>query len=154
MCEHNKYMLKDLELAEYTCLLPAQTGLECCIHIDESNSFRRWAHPMWVIVSDGNPYENPWVAISVSESPEIICYGNWNPEIKEQFSFPIQGCKEFVRLFNIALKDIAEERVDSSVIYDILERTGINWESADIHTLYDTLIPQYELDANQVSFKS
>lgn len=47
------YHLHTLELSEYTRISPQKTGIYCWMYIDESASFIRWDHPLWLIISYG-----------------------------------------------------------------------------------------------------
>ena len=60
-----------MEFAEYTTLMPYQIGLPIKIYWDESHSFKRWKHPLWLVISNDDPY-NAWIALTVSSHPNIL----------------------------------------------------------------------------------
>lgn len=82
------------------------------------NSFKRWKHPLWAIVSEDSPYEDNWVGISLSKYPEILrdCV-NKSPEFLEV----IEQTKDFIKKFYQTLTGIAEEAYDSDILYDIFQ---------------------------------
>lgn len=140
------YTLHSLELSEYTRILSGRSGIDACMYIDESASFERWKHPLWVIVSDGDPYCDNWVAVSVSANPQIATAGNQSSDKDCQIK-SINECLEFVSKFHLILTDIATEMTDSSIIYDILDNH--RWQDLtqnDILNLQKQLTPEYILE--------
>lgn len=119
--EVHSYELHDLELAEYVMLKPEETGLPVKIFFDDCSSYRRWNHPMWVIVSKGNPYESTWVALSVSEKPEVICNVLNPKDFNSMTSEDIRECKEWVSKYYTVIKSISNELVDAVIVYDIMD---------------------------------
>ena len=115
------YKLRSLELAEYTRLLYRHTNMKAIFYIDESKSFLRWNHPRWVILSTGDPYSDEWVAISVDQNPKILYHSESVSERSLVSGLILKQSMEFISKFAPVLRDISEEKVDSMVIYDLLE---------------------------------
>lgn len=114
----SSYKLDNMELAEYTRIFPKLTGINNCLYVDECSSFERWKHPLWVIISNGDPYIDYWVALSISENPEVIAVGNsFSSDVA---TIDIDECKLFISKLHSILFDIAMETVDSDILYDLL----------------------------------
>lgn len=144
-----KYNLHPMELAEYTRILPYQSGIPYWMYIDESASFKRWGHLLWMIVSDGDPYCDKWIAISVSPDPRIIAIGNHLKNDDKDLK-GIDDCVDFVSKFYHILTDIATEKTDSAIIYDILEKHI--WKEItkrEISNLQIQLHPIYSLNVTK-----
>ena len=118
------YKLHELELAEYTRVLPKQSGINACIYIDECKSYKRWNHPLWVIVSDSDPYTDQWIALSISDNPQILLYGNPTQNKHNILSW-LDKCTLFVSKFYNVIENISNELIDSDIIYTIL--SSYNW---------------------------
>ena len=149
------YKLRSLELAEYTRLLYRHTHIKVILYIDESKSFLRWRHPCWVILSNGNPYSNEWVAISVDQNPQILYHSESVSERSLISGLILKQSMEFISKFAPVLRDISEENVDSMVIFDLLETH--DWRmltSSEIHSLYTTVRSQYTLTKTDRSYPS
>lgn len=142
------YKLNDMELAEYTRIFPKLTGINNCLYVDECSSFERWKHPLWVIISNGDPYIDCWVALSISEIPEIIAVGNG---FKYDVStIDMNKCKLFISKLHSILFDIAMETVDSDILYDLLSKCDwMTLTSKDISNIQHNFYEKYSLfDAN------
>lgn len=113
MTKVNKYGIAPMELAEYTRIQAHQSGINTCIYIDECKSFERWEHPMWAITSSGDPYVDSWVALSISNEPDILSI---NGEMLDGLRHVIEPCKQFVSIFHNLLAEIANEKYDSSLL--------------------------------------
>lgn len=146
------YRFHDMEIAEYTRFCPYKHSPNLSIFIDESNSYRRWKHPMWVIVCEGNPYTDFWYTLSISSKPKILAKGN--QEGVGQIPSTINLYKKFVSNFHSILEDIAKEKVDSSVIYDIIDNVQNNDDTQDsgyIQHYYNSIKHNYFLESDQRS---
>ncbi len=138
-----------MELAEYTRILPKMSGIPYLMYIDESSSYKRWGHPLWMIVSDGDPYCDKWVAISISADPHILTVGNQLTHSEGELSDKNE-CMEFVAKFHAIISDIATEETDSGMIYDILEHhVWKDLTTTDISNLRNQLNPVYSLNLNR-----
>lgn len=143
--DEKTYKLHPMELAEYTRILSEMSGISACMYIDESSSYKRWGHLLWMIVSDGDPYCDKWVAISISADPHILTVGNQLTHSDGEL-IDIKDCMEFVAKFHAILTDIADEQTDSEIIYDILEHN--RWKAltqGDVSNLKAQLSPTYSL---------
>lgn len=142
------YQLQPMELSEYTRILPKYSNIDVCMYVDECSSFERNNHPLWMIVSDGDPYVDSWVAISLSNTPKILSRSNAN--INDNVLTIIEECKKFISKFYQILIDIGFEYVDSSIIYDILSKN--DWRTLsnkDILNLRLKLYDEYSLVDNE-----
>ena len=145
------YKFNDLELSEYTRLQSNLTGINACIYIDECASFKRWRHPLWVIVSQGDPYQDSWVALSVNQNPRILTQNHTENKISKDI---INECKQFVSKFYKIILKVALEQVDSSIMYDILENSvWTTLSSENIDKIYHQLKKEYFLEESQKSVK-
>lgn len=141
------YQLHNLELAEYTRLLPKHTDLDFIVYIDESSSYRRWNHPSWLIISNDDPYTELWIAMSIEAEPKIFV-GDLSllPDSQR-----IQ-IRQFIAIFHEVLLDIANEVVDSEAIYKLLSNK--EWRtSVSINEAYQGIRSEYLLDPSQRSYK-
>lgn len=132
------YTLHPLELSEYTRILHNRSGIKACMYIDESASYERWKHPLWMIVAQGDPYYELWVAISISDDPQIIAIGNKSVN-NDRMPEWIEECRDFVIKFHQLLTGIAYEKIDSSLLYDILDTK--DWKELSINDI-DNLVTQ------------
>ena len=147
------YRLQPLELSEYTCLFPDYTGLDVKIYIDESSSYKRWNHPLWIIVSKGDPYIDTWMAISVSLKPQIITLDKINEEFQISDE-DINECIEFISKFDNIIKDIGLEKVDSDVIFSVIDSCD-DWKDCsrfEIDKWYDEIKPELLLTETKASY--
>lgn len=148
------YKLHNLELSEYTRIQSNLTGINACIFIDECSSFKRWQHPLWVIISKGDPYHDSWITMSINQESKVITENNVSESNTFLSADIINECKQFISKFYPVLIRIALEKVDSSLIYDILENNDWhNLSKEDIRHLYNTLNKDYILDERQSSVK-
>lgn len=143
---------EEMEMAEYTILQPKHTGLPIFIYIDESTSYKRWSHPLWVIISNDSPY-NSWIALSLSSQHSIISYTiNQDDYIDED---TIEQCKKFISLFKEVLTDIANEVVDSEVMFHLIKKEPKWWtlSTERVHEIYENFKDDYMIPEDAKSFK-
>lgn len=140
------YKLHEMELAEYTRVFSHSSHIDVCIWIDESHSYVRWQHPLWVIISRGDPYVDKWFALPLENMPKIpLDYEKLDIRLA-----PLIRCRRFVSRLALMLRDIADEKVDSSVLYRFLEK--YDWRTPlpkDIETIYSTFKLPFLLDKDE-----
>lgn len=150
------YEWSDMELAEYGRFTRSLTQIDCCMFIDESNSYRRWAHPLWVVISEGSPYHDRWVALSVSEAPQIVAINEERTDDAAPIpTTTIDECTTFIAKFHTVIEDIAKEQVDSDVLHQMLLGEAANWRTLDVSAIlriYHSIKDKYLLDDSQRSY--
>lgn len=138
-----------MELSEYTRILSTMSGISSCMYIDESASYKRWEHTLWIIVSDGDPYYDKWNAISITSDPRIIAIGNHLKNDDKDLN-GIDDCVDFVSKFHHIVTDIATEKTDSGIIYDILaHHMWKDLTEREISDLQTQLYPIYSLNGTK-----
>lgn len=116
------YQLHKDELDDYALVPYELTKIKANMYIDKSASFIRWNHSLWVIITNGNPYTDFWIAVSVEEDPEIL-FMNQGTCDKSSFIYKsgLNNCIKFISMFHNILIEIAKERVNSDLLIDILK---------------------------------
>ena len=108
------------ELYEFYRLSPNVTNVPVEIWFDDSQSYIRNNHPLWIYFRNGNPTETlEFIPVSVSNNPQILIQ---NPKIKIS-SNVIVRIKQFVQRFKKELILVANDKIKNYEFERFVKKT-------------------------------
>lgn len=107
-----QYKAQDpMELYEYATLESSQTNLPIRCYVDESGSYKRHHHPLWLYVANGYNHTPSVVPFSICGQQQPLFRNPKSDKIRLSKE-DVENVKQFIKLNLPSLIDLGEEKID------------------------------------------